>query len=266
MIFDFSLFILIPTGYFYFFKDWFWLIFPLFLIVSLPQPFIAWIYLPESPKLLIEKSQYDEAWQVLWKIASYSKINFPNVTFKLEQQAKETSHDFETLTNDDNHLNVQVYTTDFLKIGFVLTNFLICIYLFGTISFNNYMMGYYLKYIGGNIFLNWTIKGVSQGIAVIFGSTAEKLFNAWIAFSLSFFVACLAGIPFFFMDPQNPSNKYYVMTSVAFQSFGVISAMTLIYMIHPILFPSLFVGTSMASSNIFARVLSILSSQIAEFK
>jgi len=61
MVFDFSVFILIPTGYFYFFKDWFWLIFPLFVIVSLPQPFIAWFYLPESPKLLIEKGQYDEA-------------------------------------------------------------------------------------------------------------------------------------------------------------------------------------------------------------
>ena len=67
-------------------------------------------------------------------------------------------------------------------------------------------MGYYMKYIGGNIFLNRTIKGVSQALAIVFGSTAEKLFNARIAFTLSFFIALVAGIPFFFMDPQDPAN------------------------------------------------------------
>ena len=93
---------------------------------------------------MIEKGKYDEARQILTKLALWNGVIFPEIQFKLEETK-----------------SVEITTSDFLKIGIILSNFMITIYLFSTTSFNNYMMGYYLKYIGGNIFLNRTIKGIS---------------------------------------------------------------------------------------------------------
>ena len=96
------------------------------------------------------------------------------------------------------------------------------------------------------------MKAFGQGLAVIFGVIVERKFDVKRAFIWSFFIAFMGGVPFYFMDPYDMTNKYYVMGCVFLSSFGIVSSFSLIYYLNPLIFPSLFVGNSFAIANIFA--------------
>ena len=122
-----------------------------------------------------------------------------------------------------------------------------------------------MKYIGGNIYLNRTMKGSATGLAILFGLVVEKCFNARIAFSCSFLLTVLGGIPLFFFNAEDPANTIIVMGCVAVSTFGLLSAFMLVYLINPLVFPAVFCSSSLGTSNISARMMTILAPLLAEW-
>ena len=135
------------------------------IIVDIPLCIFSFT-LPESPKLLIEEGKYDLAREQLRKLAKYSNIACPDIKFKAEvsEIKAHTSHKDPTIL-------------DFLAIKSILLNFIIVIFLFSTASFNKYMMVFFMKYIGGNIFLNRTMTSIGTGFAIGFAALVERYFN-----------------------------------------------------------------------------------------
>eukprot|EP00345_Euplotes_harpa_P001530 CAMPEP_0168323014 /NCGR_PEP_ID=MMETSP0213-20121227/3238_1 /TAXON_ID=151035 /ORGANISM="Euplotes harpa, Strain FSP1.4" /LENGTH=108 /DNA_ID=CAMNT_0008325023 /DNA_START=933 /DNA_END=1259 /DNA_ORIENTATION=- len=57
-----------------------------------------------------------------------------------------------------------------LKKPVVMINLIICCIVFVVSTFNYYMINFYLKYVGGNIFVNVILSTVSENIAYNVGS------------------------------------------------------------------------------------------------
>lgn len=140
-------------------------------------------------------------------------------------------------------------------------NFVAVLICFGVVSFNYYMIGFYMKYVGGNIFINTIASTVSECI----GNFAAALLQKYIGTRRSF-VVCF-GLALAFAAPLIFTNNTILIAVCVFSSkFFVEAAFMLAYFVNSEVFPPLFVPFSFSVCNLFSRIITIAAPQIAEIK
>jgi hypothetical protein len=112
--------------------------------------------------------------------------------------------------------------------------------------FNTYMIGFYMKYVGGNIFFNRLMKGTASMIARMAGSMLDWYFNLRIAWLISIAFVTLSPTPLFIINEDDPKNSWVVMLCVFATVFGISSCMVLSYTSTAKVFPSLFLASALA--------------------
>ena len=127
--------VVFPLIYFYYIsKNWRYLHYAYGLLFTLPVPFLC-MWLPESPHFLYERARIKETHEVLQWIAKVNGKEMGEYDLEFEKQEKDEMSPY-----------------DFLIHPVIWSNFMIAIFIFCLCTFDTFLLGYYVKYIGGNIF------------------------------------------------------------------------------------------------------------------
>ena len=70
------------------------------------------------------------------------------------------------------------------------------------VSFNFYMVGFYMKYIGGNIFLNVMLSTCSENLGNFAALIIQKKLGTRKSFMVSFFGSMLFALPLIFFTQE----------------------------------------------------------------
>ena len=123
-----------------------------------------------------------------------------------------------------------------------------------------YIIGFYIKYIPGDVFSNIIITSIADGLSAIGAGVVSTKFGAKNTMFLSFLLAALAGLGLMLSG----DNEYTIMVWVLITRYGINSAFTLCYIITGDYFPSIVSSQVFGICNVFARFSAILSPLIAE--
>ena len=133
---------------------------------------IASFFVPESPRYLYSKKDWSKLYQTLTTFARWNGVQeFGNTKLKklistdkselladkqeLMIYSEDTRHEIESEKTEYSVLNA-------LRDKRVLVNFMSIIILFSLVSFKFHLLGFYIKYIGGNIYINMIVSAFSD--------------------------------------------------------------------------------------------------------
>jgi OCT family organic cation transporter-like MFS transporter 4/5 len=124
-----------------------------------------------------------------------------------------------------------------------------------------FIMGFYIKYIHGNIFINIITTSIADALSSIFaGIIAEKI-GAKNTLFLSFGLAGTFATLIIFAE-----HPVIILTSVFITRFGISSAFTLCYIVTADYFPSIVSSQVFGICRVFAGFATSLSPMIAEME
>ena len=86
---------------------------------------------------------------------------------------------------EDNKDHVVPTLFDFIKNFTILTNFIVLTILQSGTSFVNYLISFYMKYAGGDYYLNKTFKSLGQMLARFVGTIMERTVGIRIGFIIA---------------------------------------------------------------------------------
>ena len=125
------------------------------------------------------------------------------------------------------------------------------------------MIGIYMKYVPGNIYLNFSISGLSEIAAhVVVGLFYVKLTPRW-TFFIGYTTATVGGI-FLIFQQQYEDNGALIALFVLLSKFGCSMTMCSCFVSTPFIFPVVQSGTAFGICNIFGRFFAISSPFVAE--
>ena len=128
-------------------------------------------------------------------------------------------------------------------------------------TFTYYMVGFYIKYIPGDIFNMVIVSCLAELFAcLISGVLSSRLGTKKCLFS-SFLLGGVFGISIIFISPQ---NTLLISLCLLLTKFGVSSAFNLCFLVTAEYFPTAYSSTVFGACNVFARIMSIFSPLIAE--
>ena len=153
---------------------------------------------------------------------------------------------------------------EMLKHMTILRNFIITIILFMIISFMYYMIGFYNKYVGGNMYALSISQAMAEIIAGVVFVVIKRIVNFKWGFVIAFSMVLVMSVVLIFIDPENESLGVLITVVVFILKFGVSGGFLLIYSMQPEVFPSIFVATSFTVGGTMGRILTILSPMVAE--
>jgi len=166
---------------------------------------LGYFWLPESPRYLYEKHNYDEARRTIYKIAAFNKVKIPSIKFKIEVEKVES----EDLTTSFTEVDKQPWST-------IVWNLIAVVLIDVFCSFNIYLILYYTKYIGGIVYLNNIYSAVGQNIAMITSGFLQKWFKTRpTIISTLIFSAAFGSLLIIF-----PNNVTIIAIGVFGSSFG----------------------------------------------
>lgn len=147
------------------------------------------MFIPESPRYLYSMKRWKELHTSLSFIA---KVNGKNSEFqktnaepdvdkpiqftkseRIETKSQE-SQDFDEISQSNGKEVEEFSIMTALKEKRTLVNLITIICLFSFVSFSYYMIAFYLKYIGGNIFINTIASSISDTIGNVLASVVQK--------------------------------------------------------------------------------------------
>jgi Na+/melibiose symporter-like transporter len=98
-----------------------------------------------------------------------------------------------------------------------------------------YIIGFYIKYIPGNVFSNIIVTSIADALSSIGAGVAGEYLGAKKTLFMSFSLAALAGMGLIFAG----DNSILIMVFVLITRYGINSAFTLNYIITADYFPSI---------------------------
>jgi len=115
-----------------------------------------------------------------------------------------------------------------LKNKIYLVNLLSLNLAWSAASFTYYMVGFYIKYIPGDIYTNVIVAGIAEALITLqSGFTANKI-GTKLTLVLSFAMGGIFGILLIFIPEQ---NVYLIMLCVLLTKAGVSSAFNICYLV-----------------------------------
>jgi hypothetical protein len=220
------------------------------------------MFLPESPRYLYGKKNYQEAIIVL---TTMERINKPNALNRLNWE----------LLKDDN--KVEALQEKPPTVGSILSgektardNLIIMIFVFSYGSFCFFLVPFYLASIEGADFFTLALASeIGELVACIiclFITRWMRLGRALIMFvAVSLAGSCLMLIFSYVSGGElnstsNAVNGVLIMCT----NIGVVCAFDIAYLINPELFPTIILSSVFGIVNVFSRGISILSPIVAK--
>ena len=242
-------------------KYWKHIYFPalIFPVIAFAMSF----FIPESPRYLYTKKKYKSLNNTLKCI---SRVN--GVKYQLDSQIVTTNEANLNLEEKEGAISsleekdeVSEYSIwNDLKKPAIVINLLITMWCFSSVSFDHYMLTYYIKYIGGNIFVNNLAIGVSAIAANLTASVLQKRIGTRYSLAVNLSVSFVFGIPLLFSPPT-----WLIALCCFVAKFGTQSGYPLMFYLNSELFHPLFVPFSFSIWNLVSRGITIMSPQVAEF-
>ena len=115
----------------------------------------------------------------------------------------------------------------FVKSCLNLTNLLVFVFLFSSVSFDYYLINFYLKYIPGNVYVNSIVSSVSAAVATYLSGILVVKLGSQNAILASYVLSFFAGI--LLMVAEANEWGALIAFSVLAAMFGVSSAFTILY-------------------------------------
>ena len=238
------------------------------LVVS-PITIIVSFFMLESPRYLYSREQFGELRENIEKIARINgvEVNIRSVSFSKEIKLKDDIRrtlSVETDKNKDEAIKEVEHEHEFtiskeLKNKITLINLIVTVSWFTMVSFNFYMVGFYMKYIGGNIFLNVMLSTCSENLGNFAALIIQKKLGTRKSFMVSFFGSMLFALPLIFF-----TQEWIIALCVFSSKFWTESAFMLAYYVNSEMFPPLFVPFSFSIWALFAKTITIMAPQVAE--
>jgi MFS family permease len=132
------------------------------------------------------------------------------------------------------------------------------------VSFGYFMIGYYMKYVPGNIYQNIILSTLADMISNIFSGILSNFIGTKKSMTLSFLFACVSGFILVYYEDSDNSNL--IMILVLLTKLGITSAYNLCYLATAEYFPIRYASTIFGQCNVIARFATILSPIIAEIE
>ena len=220
-------------------------------------------FIPESPKYLYAKKDWSNLHQILRKFASINRItNVFTDEMKINHHRTVQNSDHtqdDVLDQDQDKAEYSVLNE--LRNSRVLINLVIVVIWFSITTFNYHMIGFYMKYIGGNIYLNIIISTLADTIGSVWISFIQKLFGTKQSLMMWYMFACLFIAPLIFK-----LETIQIAVSVFLAKFFIWGTFMLSYFSAPEMFDPLFVAFAFSLCNIGSRVMSVMAPQIVEIR
>ena len=130
-------------------------------------------FVPESPRYLYAKKDWKNLRKVIRTIA---KVNGSNMShsYAIDEEVKlltnsKKQRERKAIEEQETEVDLSTGQSEFsvvtaLKDSTIFINFIVVLVCFSVVSFNYYMISFYLKYVGGNIFINTLSSTVSECI------------------------------------------------------------------------------------------------------
>lgn len=146
---------------------------------------------------------------------------------------------------------------------FHLLNMIIMACVWLSASFNFYLIGYQLKYLKGNLYINGIVSSLSEIVAAV--TTSVFLYNLGIKYSLvvSFGIAAAGMLCLIFVKTE---NEIVLSIFILGSKYGVTQVFNMSYLGNVKVFPTSLVATSFGLCNIIARFGTQFAPFIAELK
>jgi len=100
-------------------------------------------------------------------------------------------------------------------------NTVVLLFFFSGASFSTYLIGFNMKYLGGNYYANRTIRLFSYVIGNFTTAPLIKFSSLRTAWIVSFLIAIIGSIPIIFIDELNHDNDTILLISIVMASFGL---------------------------------------------
>ena len=236
--------------------------------VTLFLPLIAFVmifFIPESPRYLYSRKRYTELDETMKYIAKVNKIEY-NINSKEDIDLNRLSHtqshlqiSSKSFKNEPDYHEKEYSIFDDLRRPVVIFNILIILIGYTVVSYSNYLLMIYTKYIGGNIFLNNLSIGFSTLSSCISAIILKQVFQNKYNLAANILLSLIFLIPILFSPPT-----WIIAWCCFISSLGVFSGYPLIYVVITDLFHPLLVPLVFSICNVIGRTLTILSSQVAE--
>ncbi|CAI2383724.1 unnamed protein product [Moneuplotes crassus] len=235
--------------------------------------------IPESPKYLYEKKRWKELREVISSIANFNNVKMDE-TYLIKEEEKGKSDTQRLLTEspvESAQLNLEASqkqkiqskeaqgnefsVINELKNARTLINFICVASLFCIGSFTYQLLGFYLKYAGGDIYVNTLVACISETLGNFSVSFVQRAFGTKLAF-LSFFIIVLI----FPLPLLVTTDAAIVAISIFGCRFFLVGIFTMCYFANSQYFPALFAPFAFSVCSMVAHILSCLGPEVAEIK
>lgn len=143
-----------------------------------------------------------------------------------------------------------------------LLNLIIIVLAWSASSSCFYIIGFYVKYIPGDAFMNIIVTSIADAASSIVAGSISSAIGAKNTLFISFSLATFGAIALMFSG----NDKILIMVFVMMTRFGINSAFTLCYIITADYFPSIVTSRVFGLCNVFSRFATILSPMVAELE
>lgn len=123
-----------------------------------------------------------------------------------------------------------------LKNRATVVNLAISVACFSMASFNFYMISFYMKYVGGNIYVNVMLSTLSENVGNFAAFLLQKKFGTRRSFMAAFFGAMMFSVPLIFVE-----QEVLIALCVFLTRFCVEASFMLAFFVNSEIFPPLFV-------------------------
>ena len=152
---------------------------------------------------------------------------------------------------------------DLVKIRRHLVNLCILVFLWMTASFNLYMIGFYMKYIPGSIFVSTLTASLGDIPLSILGGFLYHWKGPRVAIPVFLICATVGAIS---LITWVKSVESLIPVVVLLTRSGAKCSFDSCYLANSTIFPAIFAGTAFGICNIGAKMITIFSPLTAEVK
>ncbi|CAI2365422.1 unnamed protein product [Moneuplotes crassus] len=235
-----------------------------FSVLSLILSFI----IPDSPKYFYEKKMFKELRSTLEQISKINGVSFDqkNVRFQNESTKVISKSRQDTKPSVKDAGNSEASEENYsvlkdLKNPLTVQNLICIATCFSIVGFNYYLLGYYTKYIKGNIFYNMLASTIADSAGTFLLGSVHKYLGTKRAFLMLIICEslCFSLLLYF--------KQGMILTLILFMIVCLMGGIyPLIYNLISEIFSPLFVPFTFSICNIASRGVTILAPQIAELK
>ncbi|CDW91268.1 organic cation [Stylonychia lemnae] len=225
----------------------------------------AWLgsfLLPESPSLLISQQRFQEAREVITKIARVNGVKNFRFTQLFQQEVDllmSSKQDVSLLKQKKpQSRSIMIYLQDKL----LKRNLTILCGCWLASTFSYYMILFYMKYLPGNIYSNTIFCSTADAAGYFFTGVLFQYVGGRISLMVSLGLAAISSFCIVQLSDYTYLTPFFLFGS----RLGVAAACNVLTIVNIVIFPADFRSTSFGICNIFARMAAILAPLVAELE